>query len=178
LRKKLEGAGVRLEVEFLPWARSKKVAQGDGYVGYCPAWPEEVDPGFFASVPIGYSEVAVIAGRGDVRFSTLEEVFKSLRVGLVESYVYPKEIQRLAKVHSQNVSFVQDEDILAKMLYRGRFDVVLTDPAVVRFVAGKLGLSAPVVLSVVERKPLVLALKNNENGKRQAELLGRIWGKE
>lgn len=61
LRNLLKTEGIDLIVEFYPWKRSKFLAKKEGYVGYFPAWPEEVDPCcFFASPPIGLSEIAVM----------------------------------------------------------------------------------------------------------------------
>ena len=60
LKDALKADNIDLIVEFLPWARAKKTATGESYTGFFPAWPEEVDEGFTASVQIDKSSIAVM----------------------------------------------------------------------------------------------------------------------
>ena len=175
LRQKLKHEGIDLEVEFLPWTRAKRTAKDDAYVGYCPAWPEEVDEGFEASPPIAYSYLAIIAKDPAAFHENFETMFQKEKVGLVLTYVYPVRIKELAAKYAANVSLVQDETTLVAMLYHDKFQVALTDPDVFAYTAKKLGVNDAVVSRVIEKKALVLAIKKNEAGKRQKEILKRVF---
>ncbi len=171
LRQKLSREGIVLDISFLPWARAKRTARNDSYVGYFPAWPEEVDAGFEASPPIAYSSLAAIAKEPVALEDNLETLFQKEKVGLVLTYVYPDKIKNLAEKYAGNVTLVQDEATLATMLYHDKFQVAFTDPEVFTYHASQKGMNKPVVSHVIEKKALVLAVKKNDAGQRQIEIL-------
>jgi hypothetical protein len=174
LRRTLAAGDIELRVIFLPWARAKMEAAEHDYAGYCPAWPEEVAPGFTASPPIGFSRIAVVARDRSPSFSDLDDLFARHSVGLVKTYVYPEPIATSAAAHPGQAVWVPDERALARMLFSARFDAAVTDPEVMRHTAREEGLGAVAVLLELDVKPLVLALRDNELGRERLELLRRL----
>ncbi len=140
LRQALQLNSIKLEVKFLPWARAKAMATQPGYIGYFPAWPEEVNEGFIASPPVDWSQIAIMS-RGERTIpADLDSLFSTHIVGLIRSYVYPKEIEEAANRHKNNVDEAPDENSLVKKLARGRCDIAITDPAVMKYYAEQIKL--------------------------------------
>lgn len=174
LRRTLTVKDIELRVIFLPWARAKMEAAEHDYAGYCPAWPEEVEPGFTASPPIGFSRIAVVARNRAISFPDLAGLFARYRVGLVKTYVYPEHIAKLAAAHPRHVVWAPDERALARMLFSSRFETAITDPEVMRHNVREEGLGTVAVLLEMEVKPLVLALRDTKRGRERLRLLRRL----
>lgn len=174
LREKLKTQGIELEVEYLPWTRAKERAKNPKYVGYAPAWPEEVNAGFLASPAIGHSTINVIAKDATVAFTTLEDAFKNNTVGLVRSYVYPANVTALAEKYAKNVSMTSCEESLTKMLYNDRFNVALTDILVAKYYAQKNKFVEPVSLYELGKKDLVLAIRADAEGEKHLKTLKKL----
>lgn len=174
LRRILAAEGIELRVVFLPWARAKQEAGNGDNAGYYPAWVEEVTPGFAASPPIVFSRIGVMARTRSVRFADLRDLFARHTVGLVKTYAYPEAIARLAAEFPRHAIWAPDERTLARMLFHGRFETAITDPEVLEHTAREENLGQTIVLLEMERKALVLALRDDELGRARLELLRRL----
>lgn len=178
LRKALQACDVELVVEFLPWARAKATAAQPGYVGYFPTWPEEVKDGFIASPPVDWSRIAIMSrGKRNIP-KDLDSIFATNIVGLIKSYTYPEEIEIVATRHKRNIDEAPDENSLVRKLIRGRFDLALTDPAVMKYYAHKNGLKNIVVLKEISPNPLVLAIRKSGNSDRIRKILTKALNKQ
>lgn len=103
LKKLLKKNRINIEVEFYPWNRAKLKAKESAYLGYFPAWPEEVKEGFVASVEIDSSQIGFIKLENKaITYKTNKELFEKYRFGIVESYVYPKELTKFFKENAQS----------------------------------------------------------------------------
>ncbi len=81
LRELLKKEGIRLIVEFYPWKRAQKKARSKEFVGYFPAWPEEVYEGFVASPPVDNSYVGILKrSEININFESVDELFKKYKV--------------------------------------------------------------------------------------------------
>lgn len=60
LRASLAEIGVTLEIDYMSFPRAKALAKSGQYIGYFPAWPEEIIEGFKGSRPIMMSQVGVV----------------------------------------------------------------------------------------------------------------------
>lgn len=171
LRNLLRTRNIQLVVEFYPWARAQFVAQQEGYLGYFPAWPEEVRQGFTASAPVSWSEIAVLV-RSDSRleWKDLPTLFDR-RVGLVFSYIYPESVTLMARERSENVDFSPNDLALLRKLEGGRFEAAITDPAVMLHMAEQEGIENIRVLTSLGAHPLVLAVRNTPENLKRLELL-------
>ena len=171
----LEKEGISLVVEFYPWGRAKKIAQNSDYIGYFPAWPEEVIKGFKASPVIGWSEIAVFKRKGaEVKYDSLKELFTNYKVGIVGSYIYPEEISRYIRNYHFNVDKAPNEISLVRKLVNGRHPVIITDPEVMKYYSGILNISSIEPVGVIMRKELVVAMRDEEENKKRIELLEKI----
>ncbi|MCP3925828.1 MAG: transporter substrate-binding domain-containing protein [Desulfobacterales bacterium] len=169
LREILKKNGIRLLVEFYPWKRAQYLAKKKGYIGYFPAWPEEVTEGFIASSPADWSELKVIKRSEDkVTFKSFDDLFKNYKVGFVKTYVYPKVINDAIKKYPHNINKSPNEIALLKKLSYGRYPAAITDPNVMLYLAEQQGITNIEPLNqIVIKKELVIALRfDNENAKR------------
>ena len=179
LRMMLEKQGITLVVEFYPWKRAQYLAGRPGYVGYFPAWPEEVADGFVASPPVDWSVLGYIKQKdAAVDFDTVQGLFENYKVGIISTYVYPKRVQEAMKSHPKHVDKSADEISLLKKLSGGRFQVALTDPNVMMYLAGQEGISnvEPLEKSL-EDKPLVISFRNGEDNRKRIDLLEKLLKK-
>lgn len=176
LRALLKKEGITLLVDFYPWLRSKHNARGEEYIGYFPAWPEEVDEGFVASPAVDWSEIGILKQSGkDIHFNDVDELFRNYKVGFVKTYVYPKEIDESIKKYPTHADGAPDEVSLLKKLSQGRHAVAITDPNVMLYLAAKEGISnVEPVGNILLKKELVIALKNDKANERRIELLRKL----
>jgi len=171
LRTLLKKADIDLIVEFYPWARAQEIAKQNGYVGYFPAWPEEVGEGFIASPAVDWSEVGVMTYIGSgLEWTSLEKLFKS-KVGLVSSYEYPEEIDKLAFSRPRNVDPTPNEMALLKKLSAARIDAAITDPTVMFYLAEEVGIDNIKVLKVLRKSALVVAFRNDAKNLEKMKVL-------
>lgn len=174
LKKLLEKEDIELVVEFYPWARARDIALQKEYIGYFPAWPEEVEEGFVASSPLDQSEIAVMtyAGSG-VLWTDLDALFQ-FKVGLVKNYVYPEKIALIARKWWENVDATPNEMALLRKLSDKRIKVAITSPRVMLYLAKKLGINNIKIMKRVCRIPLVLALRDTPKNRKRLLLLNRL----
>lgn len=179
LRMLLEKEGITLVVEFYPWKRAQYLAGKQDYVGYFPAWPEEVTEEFVASSPVDMSEIGAIKQSGEtVNFDTVEGLFAEYKVGIVSTYVYPKAVVAAMKAYPQNVEKNADEMTMLKKLSGGRFDVALTDPNVMMYLAGQHGIgNVEAMTKILENKPLVVSFRKGQDNEKRIQLLEKLLKK-
>lgn len=175
LKRGLQSKGINLKVDFFPWARAKAMAVKTEYIGYFPAWPEEVNDNFIASPPIDWSEIAVMTREEMILPDNIYELFSDHTIGLVATYEYPKEISEAAKLNPLNVDKAQNEAALLGKLLRGRCDAAITDPLVMNYYAKKKRVNNIVVAKIVAKRPLVLAIRKSENSDKILEMLIKIF---
>lgn len=175
LQEVLRKEGIRLIVEFYPWKRAQIKAGTKEFVGYFPAWPEEVAEGFVGSKAVDWSRVGVIRNTSsNVEFSSIDELFKKYKVGLVKTYVYPKEIQDAAEKYPNRVEGATSEVLMLKKLSKGRQDVAITDPDVIHFLADQEGISNIETIHIITQKELVLAFREGEDNAPRIKLLNKL----
>lgn len=179
LRLLLEEHGITLVVEFYPWKRAQHLAGKSEYIGYFPAWPEEVGKGFTASPAVDTSVIGYIKRKDDkIDFDTVEGLFENYKVGIVSTYVYPASVEAAMKAHPKNTDKSSDEVSLLKKLSGGRFQVALTDPNVMMYLAGKEGISNVEPLpKILENKPLVISFRQGADNQKRIDFLKKILGK-
>nr|WP_321514309.1 hypothetical protein [uncultured Pseudodesulfovibrio sp.] len=177
LRKLLENEGIELIVEFYPWARAQDIAQQENYVGYFPAWPEEVGEGFVASSPVDWSDLAVMTYVGSgLEWTGLEALFE-FKVGLVKSYEYPDGISRYARKRIENVDATPNETALLRKLSCERIKVAITSPTVMFYLAEKLAIDNVTILKRVGKTPLVVAFRKTPENLKRRRLLEELLKK-
>lgn len=172
LRNLLAERDIELVVEFYPWSRARQIAKDESYVGYFPAWVEEVDEGFIASPPIEDSWIAVLKKPGrELRYRGVEELFMKYSVGLVSSYNYPTQIEKASELFKKNTVLANSETSLLNLLNSGRFVCAITDPYVMTYLAQKRGDNEVEIDRILLRKDLVIALRKDSQVQARYRLL-------
>ena len=176
LREVLAQGGIELRIEFYPWARAQKLASTEEYIGYFPAWPEEVYKGFVGSDPVDYSYVGVLTSLGSgVEWSGLEGLFQNHSVGFVRTYTYPEIVETLKRRYPDAADPAPHELSLMRKLSRGRIDAALTDPAVMLYTASKNRIyNIKVLHANIERKALVLSFRQGADNEMRRQVLNRL----
>jgi len=175
LREILKKKGIRLLVEFYPWLRSQKKAASKEYIGYFPAWPEEVAEGFIASSIVDWSDVGLIKHKDvNLRSGNIEELIQHHCLGIVKTYVYPDEIANVVKKYASKVDGSPNEFSLLKKLSTRRIEIAITDPNVMIYLADKEGLSNIEPVRVIMKKELVVALRNDDENKHRIKILNQL----
>jgi len=175
LRESLRKKGIRLLVEFYPWLRAQRKATTNEFIGYFPAWPEEVAEGFIASSIVDWSEVGLLKKKGSIiHFDNFEHLFQKHNVGFVKTYIYPKEIDVALKKYPAKADGSPNELSLLKKLSTGRMEVAITDPNVMLYLAEKEGIDCIEVIKIIMQKELVVALRNDEENKHRIKILNKI----
>ena len=179
LRMLLEKHGIILVVEFYPWKRAQILAGKPEYVGYFPAWPEEVAEGFVASLPVDWSVLGYIKQKyTSVDFDTVQRLFEKYKVGIVSTYVYPKAVQEAMKACPKHTDKSPNEISLLKKLSIGRFQVALTDPNVMMYLAEKEGIyNVAPIEKIMEDKPLVISFRKGTDNQKRIDFLKKILKK-
>ncbi len=86
LREALKAEGIDVQFNFLPFERAIAEAAGDGFVGYYPAWPEDVVQGFSQSPVIFTSPVGFIEPKNKpLTWNTLADL-AGKKIGIVNGY--------------------------------------------------------------------------------------------
>lgn len=176
LRSVLEKAGISLSVEFYPWKRAQQKAGTAEYVGYFPAWPEEVTAGFIASEPVDKSTLGVMKNEAvTLTWNSVEDLFKNYKVGVIKTYVYPDAVNAAMAKYPQNVDNTPDEVSLLRKLSSHRIDIALTDPAVMQYLAQQEGVSNVVPdEKIIEEKPLVIAFREGADNQARIDKLNSL----
>lgn len=175
LKELLKKEGITLEIVFYPWLRAKELAKKKEFVGYFPAWPEEVDDGFVASPPVDWSEISILkAAKANITYANIDDLFQKYKVGIVQTYVYPEAINLAAKKYPAHADATPDESALLKKLSAGRDDVAITDPSVMLYLAKKEGISNIEPVETITKKELVVGFRNDEENRHRIDLLKKL----
>jgi len=176
LRNILARNNIELIVEFYPWKRAQKLAATREYVGYFPAWPEEVTKGFLPSLPVDWSTIGVMSYTGsNLAWKNIDKLYEKNKVITIKSYVYPMEIENAMKRFPGNVITSPDEALCAKMLGKKRAKAAITDPNVMLYNAKKEGIkNIEILKNNLKKKELVIAFRDDDTNRRRIEFLNKI----
>ncbi|MCP4115019.1 MAG: amino acid ABC transporter substrate-binding protein [Desulfobacteraceae bacterium] len=168
--------GIELIVEFYPWRRAQYLARQPKYLGYFPAWPEEVAEGFVASQPVDWSYIGVLAPTGsNLTWENIDTLYKNHKVATIVTYAYPREIEDAMKRFPGNVITSPNETLCAKMLVGKRAEAAITDPNVMLYSAKQVGITNIEILKKdLRKKALVIALRNDDANRERIEFLNKI----
>lgn len=175
LRRKLGLHGIRLEVDFFPWKRAQLLAKNSRYIGYFPAWRTEVKSGFVASDNVTFSSLAILGLKNQpIEYQDLNELFRDYRVGLIKTYQYPSRIETLINRYPEKIIWADNERSLIQKLSAGRHAVALTDPLVMGYQAQLLGIYNTELKQTMEKAPLVIALRDDDDNQEVIRRLQQI----
>jgi len=176
LTQSLAKHGIKVVVEYYPWLRAQHQASYSSYVGYFPAWPEEVGKGFTASAAIDWSEISIVQN-ADIKLETqnLEQLAQQYTIGLIRTYIYPKVIRDLQAKYPQSFDISPDELSIVKKISNGRLQLAITDYSVAAHIAETQNLENIKHGFSIMKKELVIAVRNGADNKNKLELINSIF---
>lgn len=174
LRNILKQANIKLAVEFYPWQRAKQMAGGKNYVGYFPAWHEEVIEGFVPSSAVAWSGYGVVTYKGSgLKWNGLDDLFTH-RIGIVPSYIYSDDVRKQIEAHPEKVDITHSELSLVKKLSSKRFKAAISGPEVMHYIAKQHGINNLITLHSFPPKELVLAFRDRPDNRVRIILFEKL----
>lgn len=174
LRKLLQSKNIELQVDYLPWKRVAAMSRKGKYVGYFPSWPQEVQKGFWGSGKVDESFLLLAANKNSLKAANLEEALQKGKTGHIDSYTYPKKLEKLFKEHPKKAVTLQFEKSMLKMLNSKRLDYALTEKNVLEHYMKDLSLKNIHPLKIIGMSPLVLAIFLSRENQKKIELFKEI----
>ncbi|WP_462147757.1 hypothetical protein [Pseudoalteromonas gelatinilytica] len=176
LRDTLAKKSINLEVEYLPWQDAIKKAQLTGYLGYYPAWPSEMMPGFVASPTILNSQLAVITTQSNPQdFENIEQLFSENKVGVVEPYIYPDVVEKVIQSYAGSIVQTANDEELFHLMQTKQINFAITAPKVLNYFAEQQNLPEPKIVSQFTDFPLVIGIRNDAENKAKIALLNDFF---
>lgn len=170
-----ERLGFEIKYEGLPWARMKKYAEKgkiDGIISmFClEKYFEIVD---FAESPV-IADISVFARAGsDIKVSGLDDL-KGKSVGIIRGYTYsPEFVSRrdMKKMECDN------DEMLVKILEKGRVDVAVAENIPFRFISKKFGFQNRFKkLYTVSGNKVCMAFSKKALGRESKVWAGKVSG--
>jgi polar amino acid transport system substrate-binding protein len=175
LRKLLKKNDITLQVEFYPWLRAQKVAKTKGYLGYFPAWPEEVKDGFIPSEEVDISNVSIMSRNiNNHKYLSIKHLCENFKIGFVRTYVYPHSITNIMSEKPDCFIETPLEATLFLMLSKGRFDFAITDSIVMNHLASQEGIENIHHYKTLMNKKLVIALRDAPDNRIKIKRLANL----
>ncbi|WP_462176536.1 hypothetical protein [Pseudoalteromonas gelatinilytica] len=176
LRDTLAKKSINLEVEYLPWQEAIKKAQLTGYLGYYPAWPSEMMPGFVASPTILNSQLAVITTQSNPQdFENIEQLFSENKVGVVEPYIYPDVVEKVIQSYAGSIVQTANDEELFHLMQTKQINFAITAPKVLNYFAEQQNLPESKIVSQFTDFPLVIGIRNDAENKAKIALLNDLF---
>lgn len=169
LRETLRKVGVDVKFSFHSWSKSMSLGEEEGYVGYFPAWIEEVKPGFTASSTLFTSPVGFVEPRNKpLVWHSLTDL-KGKVIGISQNYGNTVEFNRLVREGVIRVEVVESDDTNLRKVALGRLDGALMDINNARYflsvnlrnLMGRVSINS----KVLENKTLHLAFNGHNKDK-------------
>ncbi len=127
LREALKTKGIEIEFVFLPWSRAIADGKLDQYIGYYPAWMEDIQEGFTASSPLYSSPLGFIEPKSrPLKWEKLSDL-KGKTIGVVQDYGNTKAFNELVKAKVILTDIATSDEINVKKVAAGRLDAAIID---------------------------------------------------
>lgn len=157
IRRVLEKKGITIEFIFYPWVQAQKNGGKPSFVGYFPAWKEEVLPEFFSSEPLFSSPVIFVQRkRKPLKWKNLKDL-KGKTFAVTQGYGNTEEFNRLVKSKMFKVVTVLAEAATLTRLVEGSVDGVLMD---YRVAQSYLKNNSSKYADVLEINPKIIEVKS------------------
>lgn len=181
LRKILKKKGIDLVVEYYPWYRSQLRALNDpGYIGYYPAWPEEVLDDFFASDYLFSSPVVMITRiDNSLQWLVLNDL-SSLSISYVENYQYSLQLMKILNQTRYPRNATSNDLQSIKQVLSRRSDIAFIDLSVFKYYMSsdetllERGDELEIDSGYIDLKKLVFAFSPISGNIRRAKILNEL----
>lgn len=181
LRDSLKENGIELVVEYFPWARISLQASTPDFVGFYPAWPEDLVKGYSSSGTLFKSPLVIAQNKNSPQKTASIDDLKGKFVAVVQGYGNTKEFNDMVAKGIIIGDSGPDDLTGVKKLEAGRVDAMVIDRNVLNYILkfeiatqGKFVFEAP---GWSMNKDLLLAVNNNNPNKERVILLLNKIGK-
>lgn len=180
LRETLKKKGITVEFVFYPWVKTQKIAAQRSFVGFFPAWKEEILPGFQASAPLFSSPVGFMERtENPLKWEQLKDL-KGKTFAITEGYGNTVEFNTLVKDGTFKAVTVLSEESTIRRLIAGSVDAVLIDMFVGNYYLNKI---FSLQKDKIRLNPKILETKNlyfafNEASLPKVEVLNNLIRQE
>lgn len=111
----------------------------------------------------------------EITGTDIDQILSRNRVGIVKSYIYPRALQVLLDGYPDSIdSGASSELSLLKMLTVSRFQLAITDPTVLQYLAEKDGTAEIQVVKMLQEAPLVLSMHDTSENQAYIALIKRL----
>lgn len=156
LRGLLSPKGITVEFVFFPWIQAQKNGGKPHYVGYYPAWKEEVLPEFQSSKELFSSPVVFLQRKNNpLKWRELKDL-KGKTFVVTQGYGNTEEFNRGVKEGLFKVVPVLSDELLVKKLSEGVADGALMDYKVAQYYLRKMPSE---YVSDLEINPKIIEIK-------------------
>ncbi len=177
LREALKTESIELIVEYYPWTRSIEKARDPSYLGYYPAWPEEVTEGFKKSSALFTSPAGFVEPVERPLVWNKLSYLKGKNIGTVQSYGNTAEFNRLVRDGVILTELTMDDLSNIKKVAAGRIDGAFIDlNNLDYFLKNDLKELTGIVRpnkKIIDNKDIVIAINNKFSNKKAAEIITR-----
>ncbi|MEK2645883.1 substrate-binding periplasmic protein [Bdellovibrio sp. BCCA] len=173
IRKVLSKKGITIEFVFSPWVQAQKNGGKPSYVGYYPAWKEEVLPGFYSSEALFTSPVVFLQRKDKpLKWKELKDL-KGKTFAVTQGYGNTEEFNHLVQKKMIKVMPLLSETATIEKLVEGLVDGVLIDYRVAQYY---LKNNSTKYAGVLEINPKIIETKSlffsfNEHNKEKIRIL-------
>lgn len=133
LRKVLKSENITVEYAFYPFVKARKVADKQNFVGYYPAWREELLEGFELSAPLFSSPLVFLENRKKPLVWKKLSDLKGKKFAVTSGYGNTGEFNKLADDKLIMIEEFLDDDVPLKRLNEGAVDGILMDYSVAQY---------------------------------------------
>ncbi len=181
LREALKTESIDLIVEFYPWTRSIETAKDPSYLGYYPAWPEEVVDGFTKSAALFQSPVGLVEPvEKPLVWNTLSDL-KGKMIGTVQSYGNTIEFNQLIKNGTILTEVTMDDRTNIRKVAAGRIDGAFMDlnnlNYLLKFDLKVLSGMVRANEKIIDTKDIIIAINKKFSNKKSAKIIKRAMAR-
>lgn len=172
---------IDIDYQLMPWARALKEVDGGSIDGIVCVSKSEAPTIVYPDESFGeISSVFFALPSLSWRYSGMESL-AGKRIGYASDYSYGEEFQKYVdshqtdKIHLQGIGGDDPMQINIEKLLKGRIDLVIATPEVLRATLSKMGKNADFLINVggpEEKEPIYIGLNpKNPNSARYAKIL-------
>ncbi len=171
LKKVLATNNIDIEFKFYPWIQAQKLGAQLPFVGYFPAWEEEILPGFIPSEAL-FSSPVVFLERKDkpLKWHHLSDLIGKTFV-VTEGYGNTREFNSLVRSGLIKTIAVLNEESSFHKLANGKVDGILIDYNVAKYYLRNIYPQYAKLIQVneriIERKSLYMVFNSHNKDKQE-----------
>lgn len=170
LRKVLKSEKIIVEYAFYPFVHARKISNTPKFIGYYPAWREELLEGFELSAPLFSSPLIFLENRKKPLVWKKLSDLKGKKFAVTSGYGNTGEFNKLADDKLIFIEEYLDDDVPLKRLNEGAVDGVLMDYNVAQYYLNEIypqyKKNIEINPRIIEKKDLYLVFNSFSKAQR------------